>query len=230
MAVYGLHGALGSSKTWGAVLLAYLYYLAGYHIWSDIPLNPNYFPDYIFLDDIIMMNDKKYESGWDYLKECAITGNAFPYKNIYMLLDEWQYHSDSRMSRSEENIVYSYLFIQSRKRGLIMTMTSKDRGMIELRDRDSEDISIKCTKHHNTPDNLLTHNKKCFDHECELRHYFKWLIVDVQNKVAKEITIANPEPIFPLYDTTDLSAPQREIDGNALKRLVNALDVGGSIG
>lgn len=235
LAIYGLHGALGSSKTWGAVMLAWLYQMAGYQVWSDIPLNPNYFPNYVNLDEpfprelAVKGNGEQYENGWEYLEFCAVTGLAFPYKNIYMLFDEWQYHSDARLHASMQNIVYSYLFIQSRKRGLVVCMTSKEKGYLDTRDRGDEDISVKCYKKHWQPNSPQKSDKKCFDHECQLRHYFHWIIIDVQNKVGKEQYFMEPNYIFPMYDTDDLSAPVREINTSELKAAVSSFDKGGKV-
>lgn len=204
-------------------MFADFYRRAGYHIWSDIELNPNYFPNYINLDWPIELEEGElFESGWDYLQKCAVTGQSFPYSNIYILLDEWQYHSDSRMSRDIANIVYSYLFVQSRKRGLVICMTSKTSGMIDTRHRD-DDMTIKCEKRH------FYNNKKCFDHECDLPHYFKWLIVDRQNRIGKEIRINNLNPIFPMYDTNQLNAPVNDIDAKEIRKMISDLNVGGKV-
>lgn len=217
MTTIGLHGTVGSSKTWGATLFGYLYSEAGYQLWSDIELNPNYFPDYVNLD-----TDPEYN--WDYLQRCAVTGTPFPRRNIYCLFDEWQYHSDSRMSKDMQNIVFSYLFIQSRKRGLVICMTSVMKGYLDKRDREAEDIAIKCYKKHKSD------NSKCYDHECELPHYFEWIVLDINNRAGKTLTWWNPEPIFPMYQTLDLTAPVRIVDADAMKELVKVLDKGGKIG
>ena len=196
--VIGLHGPLGSSKTWGSVLITWLKQKQGYKVWAGMELNRDYFPDYKNLD-------RDPEINWDYLMECADKRIPFPYEKIVLLFDEFQYQSDSRFSGSMKNILLSWLFVQSRKRGVIIILTSKKMRYIELRDREDEDIVIRCYKRHNTPDLPEKNWKLCFKHNCELRHFFVWKMLDVQNHLSKRVVWWKPEFVFPMYDTKELN-------------------------
>lgn len=202
--VIGFHGGWGSSKTWGEVLFAWLYQKDGYVIWSDIELNSNYFPNYVNIN-----TDKNIN--WEYLQNCAVYGQKFPYPKIFLLFDEWQYKSDARLSRDMQNVIYSWLFNQSRKRGLIIVISSKKKGRIDLRSREDEDITIKCTKYHDTPDIPEKHMKKCFKHDCLLNHFFDWLVIDNENAIGKHIQWTNPliSVIFPMYNTDELMQAEK---------------------
>lgn len=220
MTAIGSHGSLGSSKTACAVFFGFLWQNIGYQVVSNIELDRYYFPNYI------NMNESD-EYSLDYFYDCAVRGKAFPWPRVFFLGDEWQYYADSRMSMDASNIVSSYLFIQSRKRHMVIFITTKKKKYADVRDRESEDISIKCYKKH--ADGL-----KCFNHDCELPHYFEWIIIDVENGIGKAKAV-NPINVyglnlFKMYKSEELTAPVSGIKTDDLMDVIKHMDIGGSIG
>lgn len=187
----GLHGPLGSSKTWGIVYLADWHQKHGFKIWSDTPLNREYFPDYVNLNTDPRIN-------FDYIQRSVVNGDPFPYEDIYMGLDEWQYRADSRTSMSSDSRFFSYLYNQTRKRGIVVAYSSRMRGYVDLRARDAEDLIIRCFKKHKS------NGRQCYNHKCEQPHFFEWWVIDQDNNLSKKIRFRNPEWVFPMYQTKSL--------------------------
>ena len=187
----GLHGPLGSGKTWGIVKLAQDFQADGFTVWSDTPLNREYFPNYVDLN-----TDPKFN--FEYIQRCAVEGTPFPYEDIYLGLDEWQYRADSRTSMSSDSRFFSYLYNQTRKRGMVVAYSSRMRSYVDLRARDSEDLIIRCFKKHRDT------ARQCYNHRCQQSHYFEWWVIDQDNNLSKKVRFRNPDPIFPMYQTKNL--------------------------
>jgi len=116
-------GRRGAGKTLTMVKDAYLYYLNGYKIISN--MEGVEFASYMSNEEILKLD-----------KNSKI-------KNAVLLLDEVQIFFDSRRSMKKENLTFSNFVQQIRKRNILMLCTTQFAGTIDKRLREHTDIVAK---------------------------------------------------------------------------------------
>lgn len=126
MAMILIVGDKGSGKTLTAVEYAYQESKRGKIVLSNIKLN---FPHRRLTQSQIkdVMQQK-------FLKNCVL------------LLDEIHTITDSRRSMTKKNIQWSYLYTQSRKRGVDIVATTQREMQVENRFRINCDYFVLCTQ------------------------------------------------------------------------------------
>lgn len=122
MTVYGFYGFKGSGKTLSMVLLAYILYLSGKKIISNIRL---FFPfEWIDVKDIVELSPNL--------------------ENAVVLLDEIHMIADSRQPTSLQNRCITYFFLQSRHRNCDILYTTQQAGQGDIRIRKNTDVKVIC--------------------------------------------------------------------------------------
>lgn len=120
--IYGFYGWKGSGKTLCAVLFAYLMYLSGKKVISNIRL---FFPfEWINIKDIVELSPKL--------------------NNSFLLIDEIHMIADSRTPTALENRCITYFFLQSRHRDCDIGYTTQQASQCDIRIRKNTDIKIIC--------------------------------------------------------------------------------------
>ena len=120
--IYGFYGYKGSGKTLACVLFAYLMYLSGKKIISNIRL---FFPfEWINIKDIVELSPKL--------------------NNSFLLIDEIHMIADSRTPTALENRCITYFFLQSRHRDCDIGYTTQQAGQCDIRIRKNTDVKIIC--------------------------------------------------------------------------------------
>lgn len=125
MSITIYRGGIGSGKT--VSLVRDLYPLRKTQILTNMTLNKKIFKNakMLTLDDI-----KNYKN-WEY-------------KNITVVFDEIHTLMDSRKSGTNFNTMFSYWFLQSRKKGVEIRGTTQFLNQLELRVRNIIDYLIEC--------------------------------------------------------------------------------------
>lgn len=124
--IIGFVGFRGSGKTLLMVFFAYLLYLSGKKIFSNIKL---FFPyEEINPMDIVTLSPKL--------------------ENAVILLDEIHMLADSRVSGGKQNRYISYFALQSRHRNCDILYTTQQDKQAEKRIRETCDLKVICENMH----------------------------------------------------------------------------------
>lgn len=117
-----MYGYKGGGKTLACVVFAFLSYLSGKKIFSNIRLS---FPfEWLNAMDIVTLSPKL--------------------NNSFVLIDEIHMLADSRLSSSYQNRAISYFFLQSRHRDCDIGYTTQMSGQCDIRIRKNTDVKIVC--------------------------------------------------------------------------------------
>jgi hypothetical protein len=208
--IVGIHGYLGSFKTTIGVALAELAQESGYVVMSNQPLNREYFPDWVRLD-------------MDMLRRYTLTGQELPYKKLFILGDEWQQVMDSRRSMGDDELLNSYLIMQTRKRGMFLCYITSLRGMNDIRLRDNTNIIIKTYKRHRIGGNI------CYDDYCTRPHYADMYVINKEAGKGNHKYLKNPEIIFPMFDTSHIISPISHLSERDMKEIMDVINKAGKV-
>lgn len=118
-------GRMGGGKTLSMTIEVYKFYLKGYKIYANYGLN---FP-YIHLDKDLF--DQMIE-GEEQLSDCVIA------------IDEMHIWMDSRNSKDKKQQAATYFALQTRKRNVILMLTTQNEDQVDKRLRRSVDILVFC--------------------------------------------------------------------------------------
>lgn len=176
----GIQGGLGSGKS--IMLMRYL--LIDYSNGFNIMCN---------MKDIKNM---KYEI-LDIEKLLTYTNENEQLQNVTVGIDELTVLcADCRKSSSKNNVVFSYLVLQSRKRNCNIYYTTQSMGMIDIRVVEHTHIVVNCSKVYDEFHNEIP----------DIAHYE---IVDLRdiNKPELDSFYMNLKPYYPYYNTDEIITP-----------------------
>lgn len=153
-----------------------------------------------------------YRKGRDIYSNYGLT---FPHKKIdigWMLehpdqmvdasigIDEAQTYFDCRCSGTKRNRVFSYLMLQSRKRGVDIYFTSQQFENVDIRIRRNIDYLYECTAYIIEDKRLRKANVQEIEAE-KIDRVVITLFNYTNNK--RQRFVFNPKKYFPLYDTNE---------------------------
>ena len=171
----GIEGELGGGKTLMMVRYLLQEYARKRKIMTNLKLN---YASYLPLDIISLLEDNK------------------ELENVVLGIDELTVYVDCRLSMSKANRFFSYLVLQSRKRGVDIYYTTQDMSMIESRVTDHTYFFVLCEK-------IFDKNNKCVD---DYRYY---TIFDFRNRRKPYIDnfVMKIRPYYKYYDTDQIIEP-----------------------
>lgn len=147
MKVIGIIGKLGQGKTMSLALIAHLYKLKGWKIYSNIHSLKD---SDVFVPDIIE----------------DFTKNHGSYS--LLALDEIYLYIDSRLHGTRKNMAYSYILMQSRKNNFDVIYTTNYYKNVDIRLRRLTDFVIECEYKELIKDKLGLLKWKIIDEEGDL--------------------------------------------------------------
>ena len=175
--IYLFKGAKGKGKTLTMIKDAYIYYLDGYTVYSN--MKSVKFAKYITNEQILSINKKTV------------------FSNCVFLIDEIQTLFNSRRSMKKENVEFSFFIQQIRKREIELLATSQFSNTVDLTFRQHIDIIAmpQFDKEFNVCKVVYTDLNSMED------------TIDGFEGEASQVTVVfDAREIFGLYDTKELIA------------------------
>lgn len=171
-------GARGRGKTLTMVKDGYAYYLQGYQILRNFHAK---FGKYIDNESILNLS-----------KDSEIY-------NCVLMIDEIQIFFDNRRSMTKQNVTFSNFVQQIRKRGIIILCTTQYSNTVDMRLRQHLDIIAFPNFKHEGNICIVTYMDLT-----RLQDDDMILMQDTELKPTMIKIIFNAEPIFKLYDTSEM--------------------------
>lgn len=178
-------GTLGQPRSGKTLLMTYwlkLFFDAGYEIVSNYPLNFKYWPfDIDVIDKLI--NDESFLKKWGSFR------GYYGAKRMVIAIDEISVIMESRQAMRKENILLSYLLMQSGKQDVNVIWSAQLPHSVDKRLRDLTEF--------------ITFAEKQKDSEKKIIG-FKYSMLDMFNVTKKTFFLREEQAqkIYKLYDTT----------------------------
>lgn len=183
-------GEQNSGKTLSMSYYARLYYQKGYTIYSNYKLN---FPH-------ITITRKMMEE---------YTTSRKQFNKAIFCIDEIYLFFDSRSFGSKANKLFTYFLVQSSKNSVNIFGTAQYFDTIEKRFRNNTSFKVFCTRVNKINNSFIPIESNIRKLEDSSRLYIRncfliKTIKDFEMKIRQKIFYIKAEPLFNIYDTTEL--------------------------